>query len=375
MGVYKRPSCEWKNGKPTWYFQFHRNKVRYYDGIFKTQKEAKDAQQAKLNELKSKRFKAIPKTMATFSELLPRFIEHRSVTRSPRTVDGEIRRGNILNRYFGQMRLANIAITDINEYVAKKKANDAAPRSINLDLSFLCSFFKYAIQNGAAEHNPAREVDAMKVVKTEKWIPSKEELQRFVDCASDTSTGRYMVPWIWFRAYTGTRPSESVFMEWDDIDFENDRIHIRPKDGNELKNGKFRVVDMHPELKPILLAWREEWQKIHDRWWHRENAESRRRGRGLLPDHQWVFINPRRHGKRAEGFHKAFYRARADAGLPQMTSHTLRHYFISNCVMSGINLFTIAKWVGHANTRMIEETYGHLNPDYRREQMAMLKVV
>lgn len=132
---------------------------------------------------------------------------------------------------------------------------------------------------------------------------------------------------------------------------------------------------MHPELKPILLEWREEWQKIHDRWMHREHAETRRKGRGLLPDHQWVFVHPRSHGERAEGFHKAFYKARQDAGLPQMTSHTLRHYFISQCVMSGINLFTIAKWVGHANTLMIQETYGHLDGDFRREQMAMLRVV
>lgn len=79
--------------------------------------------------------------------------------------------------------------------------------------------------------------------------------------------------------------------------------------------------------------------------------------------------------ERADCFRRAFDKARQDAGLPQMTSHTLRHYFISQCVMSGIELFTIAKWVGHANTRMIEETYGHLNPEYRRGQMAMLKVV
>jgi integrase len=38
-------------------------------------------------------------------------------------------------------------------------------------------------------------------------------------------------------------------------------------------------------------------------------------------------------------------------------------------------MFTIAKWTGHANTRMIEEVYGHLNTEYRRGQMAMLKVV
>ena len=375
MGVYKRPECEWKGKKPTWYFQFTHNRVKHYGGIYKTRKEAHDAEQAKLNELKSKRAKQIPRIKATFSELLPRFIAHRKVIRSARTVEGERRRGMVFERHFGKVRVSNITLADLNEYVAMRKEEGLAPRSINLDLSFLRSFFKYAIENGAADCNPAKEVDAMKQVKSEKWIPSKDELQRFADCAAKTSTGKFIVPWIWFRAYTGTRPSESVFMEWDDIDFENDRIHIRPKNGNELKNGKFRVVEMHPELKPILLEWKKEWQEIHDRWWHKENTEARRRGRGLRPDHQWVFVNPRRHGQRASCFYKAFYEARDKAGLPSMNSYTLRHYFISQCVMSGINLFTIAKWCGHANTLMIQETYGHLNSEFRREQMAMLKVV
>ena len=55
-----------------------------------------------------------------------------------------------------------------------------------------------------------------------------------------------------------------------------------------------------------------------------------------------------------------------------MTSYTLRHYFISNCVMSDINFFTIARWVGHSNSRMIEEVYGHLKDGYRKEQMSRL---
>lgn len=29
IGVYKRPSCEWQNGIPTWYFQFTVSKFRY----------------------------------------------------------------------------------------------------------------------------------------------------------------------------------------------------------------------------------------------------------------------------------------------------------------------------------------------------------
>ena len=51
-----------------------------------------------------------------------------------------------------------------------------------------------------------------------------------------------------------------------------------------------------------------------------------------------------------------------------------RHYFISNAVMSGVDLLTIAKWVGHSSTKMIEETYGHLSPEYRARQMLKVNV-
>ena len=58
-----------------------------------------------------------------------------------------------------------------------------------------------------------------------------------------------------------------------------------------------------------------------------------------------------------------------------MTSHTLRHYFISQCIMSKIDLFTIAKWVGHRGIKMIEDVYGHLRTDYRLEQMSKVRIV
>jgi len=196
-----------------------------------------------------------------------------------------------------------------------------------------------------------------------------------VDCVAKTTNGKFIVPWLWLRVFTGTRPTESTFIEWDDIDFKNDRIHIRPKTDSQLKNGKFRVVVMHPELKKILLAWRDEWQIIHDRWLHRNKMDRNRKDREILPDHQWVFINPKSHGQRAKTFTTTLDKARKSVGLPSLCSHTFRHYFISHCVMSEINFYAIAKWVGHSNSKIIEEVYGHLNDGYHKEQMAKLEFV
>ena len=43
-------------------------------------------------------------------------------------------------------------------------------------------------------------------------------------------------------------------------------------------------------------------------------------------------------------------------------------------VMARTDLMTIAAWVGHANTRMIEKIYGHLSNEHRQSQMANLRL-
>ena len=217
-----------------------------------------------------------------------------------------------------------------------------------------------------ASYNPAREVESLPETHDEKWIPTDEEFLRFVGAAEKTSTSRYLTPWIWLRAYTGMRPRESFFLEWRDIDFDTNQVHVRPKQGNTVKNRRFRKIEMHSELRQILVKWREEWLRLQAVWTRRHGTDW---------GHDWVFIHPGDHTRRAQGYHRAFYEARAKAGLPGITSYTLRHYFISYCVMNDIPFFTIAKWVGHKNTKMIEEVYGHLNTKYRAEQMRKLRII
>jgi integrase len=49
------------------------------------------------------------------------------------------------------------------------------------------------------------------------------------------------------------------------------------------------------------------------------------------------------------------------AELPTFGFHDCRHYFISMCVMSGIDFMTIAAWVGHKDGGvLIGKVYGHL---------------
>lgn len=372
MGVYKRPQCEWKNGKPTWYVQFRYKKVRHYDGIFATRREALEAEQYTLNELKrsrnSKRNRSIPKQYASFNQLLPKFIDHRMIHRAERTADGERRLGMKLSKRFGKMGIRNISAADIEAYVAQRKSDNKKSRTINLEICFFRNLYRYAVKYGYAENNPALEVEYLPkdADKEEVWIPSDKELLRFIKAAGETTSGKFIVPWLWFLAYTGTRSSESLFMEWQDIDFEKKQINIYPKLGNPIKNRRKRYLPLHPELELVLLEWRKDWELLVGKHCRRFNKEK----------HDWVFINPSRHGERLQSFRRSFNEARKNAGLEKMTPHTLRHYFVSSCIMNDppIPIFVTARWCGHSNSTMIHSTYGHLLDDYTSQQMNGLKI-
>jgi integrase len=49
---------------------------------------------------------------------------------------------------------------------------------------------------------------------------------------------------------------------------------------------------------------------------------------------------------------------------PPINFHGLRHTWASHAVMNGIPMLIVAKNLGHANTRMVEQHYGHLAPSY-----------
>lgn len=73
-----------------------------------------------------------------------------------------------------------------------------------------------------------------------------------------------------------------------------------------------------------------------------------------------------------------YLRVVADAGLVAgrgtadgVVYHTLRHTFASWLVMRGVDLYNVAQLLGNS-LKMIEQTYAHLSPDYKRQAIDRL---
>ena len=58
-------------------------------------------------------------------------------------------------------------------------------------------------------------------------------------------------------AYTGMRRGEILRIRWSDIEFDQEAIIARSKKQSRQKSETARRIDLHPELKSLLLAWRE----------------------------------------------------------------------------------------------------------------------
>jgi len=131
------------------------------------------------------------------------------------------------------------------------------------------------------------------------------------------------------------------------VDFERGQLTVG-SDG-QTKNRKSRVVDFNDKLKGHLL----------------EMAERRQ------PDSEFIFPSPRRgeNDMPTVTLNKALTVARAKSGVLDFTCHLCRHFFISYCVMSGIDFMTIAKWVGHQDGGiLIGKVYGHLSNEHAQIQ-------
>jgi hypothetical protein len=88
-------------------------------------------------------------------------------------------------------------------------------------------------------------------------------------------------------------------------------------------------------------------------------------GARRLPDSDCMFPATRGEADSIGSLRGTFELVRQEAGLPDLHFHDARHHFISECVMSGVDFLTIAKWVGHADGGMlIGKVYGHLSNEH-----------
>jgi integrase len=161
-------------------------------------------------------------------------------------------------------------------------------------------------------------------------------------------------------AYTGMRRGEILRLRWTDVEFEHDALVARSLKQSRQAVETSRRIDLHPELKKILLEWREcrqTGQYVVCDPGRLEMLSSRQTsGRFYFPlrGTKWCLSS------RRDWFKLGF--------------HTYRHSFASNLASAGIDQRMIDEWMGH-QTEAMRKRYRHLFPRDRRSAIESFSFV
>ena len=122
--------------------------------------------------------------------------------------------------------------------------------TVNKNLTSLRSMFNWAISMGRMAKNPMTKSDLfLKVPKVVKRVCSGDEITALLNaCPNDR--------WLAFcliGVQAGFRKGEITHLEWADVDFDLDLLHIRYKDNWQPKSSKERTVPMSPPIREVLL--------------------------------------------------------------------------------------------------------------------------
>ena len=152
-------------------------------------------------------------------------------------------------------------------------------------------------------------------------------------------------------AYSGMRRGEVLRLRWSDVEFDPGHILARSRKQSRRTVETKRRIDLHPELKCELLAWREK-----------------------RPGGQYVICEPDSVEPLGSDLaNRAFWQPmrgtnwclRSKKNWFKIGFHTYRHSFASNLAAQGVDQRIIDEWMGH-QTEAMRKRYRHLFPKDRR---------
>jgi integrase len=161
-------------------------------------------------------------------------------------------------------------------------------------------------------------------------------------------------------AYTGMRRGELLRLRWSDIEFDQDALVARSLKQSRQAAETVRRIDLHPELKQVLLEWR----------------ERRRQGQfvvcdpgslGMLTSRETSgrFYYPLRGTKWCLDSKKDWFK---------VGFHTYRHSFASNLAAAGVDARVIDAFLGH-QSEPSRRRYLHLFPRSRRSAIESFSLI
>lgn len=270
-------------------------------------------------------------------------------TKKPKTVACEKSNITKLKQFLGAKPITSLSMKDAYAFARWRRSEKRKPgRAVDVTIRTLRHVLAKAVRDGHLSVNPVGRWSALAPTPAKKRLVTNEEIQK-IRSAGNQDFSDYLE----LLRLSGGREQETLALKWSvSVDFGRRLLGFGQGDlARFSKNSDSRWLPCSVDLYNHLWCM----------WLKSGNSD-------------WLFPNRWDASKRTKSFKNSLKSAKKKAKVAEFGFHHLRHSFISNCVMSGIDYLTIAQLVGHRDGGvLIGKIYGHLNPEHFRSEATKIK--
>ena len=208
-----------------------------------------------------------------------------------------------------------------------------------------------AVGEGLIPVNPTEGTTIPKIEKKAKPVLLEEQIEQFMKVVEDDLMWH---DFFYTELMTGLRRGEICGLQWKDFDEEAGTLHVQ------------RTIKF---LNKSLIIGETKTNEGNRKFVLPKSVADMFRERKKTCCTEWIFpqqykpelpVNP------ATAYH-ALKRILAEAGLPDMRFHDLRHTFATHAASSGIDPRTLSGILGHTKASFTLDTYTHVTTDMQKQ--------
>ena len=265
---------------------------------------------------------------------------------------------------FGDLKLEKLTPQHVKSLYNKKQRDGLSPKTIHSIHGVLHKALDNAVLWNLVTRNVCTVVKPPRLVKTEKPSLTMEEAHTLLESVR----GHRLEMLLTLALTTGMRRGEILALRWLDIDFKKKLVSVRrtvdyiPRHGyveNEPKTASGRrsialphfVLDMLHQHRTRQLEAK---LKAGSDWEDRNL---------VFTDLSGGYFNPRY-------LEKLFPKVLADAGLPPIRFHDLRHSAATLLLAMGVSMKVVQEILGHSSFITTADIYGHVLPQMHPDAMS-----
>lgn len=233
--------------------------------------------------------------------------------------------------------------------------------------------FQYAVDNDVIFKNPVGKSVVIPTninltnENTRHLLLNQEEINSFLTTAKETP---YYLPCS-LVLETGLRAGELIGLTWDEIDFENNYIHVRHTMQYDKNRGWYfstpkskqssRDIYMTVKCRQILIKAKEAYI-------------IRKKDRDSIFNNL-VFTSIHGTPIRNNSYDIGINSICKKAGINRFSIHSLRHTFASRCIMAGISPKVLQTIMGHSDISTTLNIYVHIDNSINEAEMKKLSLI